>query len=722
VIRRSVNAVAAAPSPEPAQQVAPKPNIKYVPGDMSEFFKEEFRKMGYTVVDTPPTSTSKAAEIVPPSIVEQPAPVSVPSAIVIPQPDSNGRFATPAEGAKFYASKGIPQVPLSGPKYKGAKPGKNPAINGTGWQDKASTDFAQIGAWAKQYPACNFGSVAKHVVGAYYVLECDSPLPLEEYKTLTGEDGFGAFLITKSSKGYHYWFKHDEKSVALISNIGQIVGDFSLREHNQQCVTVGSIHELGVQYSVFVNGSPAPASDKLLGWFQSKKKQAQTAPDPVINEGGLIPQGQIHPWMVKKAGELRAKGLTAEEIELPLVRLVHEHCEGPIDEKKILEATRSICKLYAAGKDDTFFHGGKIVGSDPDVLPRTSDEVGRTSWADRLQFAKPVRGGTAFDYALGPIGRGTLKKHEGLFPLGAVSLAAAPSGGGKTTFIFELLLKQRAKECVLDHEGYGLPFIVLQIDRGPDAAERTLRRMEIDPLQIPLKPLTDAVDFDALQYIVWALEKEEVMPSLVYVEGLDMLVSKNEAAIVRPFMAGLERIAHYYHIAIVGSVGTPKQKLKDSYIAKRDNIIGTTIWGRKVETVVCLQYLDGDDTDSKRLLFILPRNGVPEIYKMVMDGGRLIVDLSADMPKIPREVEWFANQFDWFTTKDVEKGLDLSTAQAYREVGQALKKRILKTRKHAKREFREYYWSIAARNPYLYLRPDEIKPRSDEGADQPEAA
>jgi AAA domain len=70
--------------------------------------------------------------------------------------------------------------------------------------------------------------------------------------------------------------------------------------------------------------------------------------------------------MLKRAGELRAKGLTAEEIEPVLLRLVHENCEGPIDDDKVITMAHSICN-FPAGKDDTFLHGGKIVGSEPDV-------------------------------------------------------------------------------------------------------------------------------------------------------------------------------------------------------------------------------------------------------------------------------------------------------------------------------------------------------------------
>src|SRR5262249_55513522 len=52
--------------------------------------------------------------------------------------------------------------------------------------------------------------------------------------------------------------------------------------------------------------------------------------------------GQIHPWMVSVAGGLRGKGLTPEEIEPILLRMVHENCEAPIDDSKVTQVAHSM--------------------------------------------------------------------------------------------------------------------------------------------------------------------------------------------------------------------------------------------------------------------------------------------------------------------------------------------------------------------------------------------
>jgi hypothetical protein len=71
----------------------------------------------------------------------------------IPQPDANGEFACPANGAKFMASFGALQTPLNG---------KTAFL--TDWQNRGSCDFAQIDVWAREFPGCNFGSIGKLTV------------------------------------------------------------------------------------------------------------------------------------------------------------------------------------------------------------------------------------------------------------------------------------------------------------------------------------------------------------------------------------------------------------------------------------------------------------------------------------------------------------------------------------------------------------------------------
>src|SRR6266567_2349981 len=130
----------------------------------------------------------------------------------IAQPDEDGEFATPVDGALWMATTyGIPQTPLKA---------KRPFL--LDWPAKATTDQVQIRAWAAEFPGCNFGSVA---LGQHFIFEADSTAVRERFKQ-QGHD-FSARLIIESSpgKGHRYYLAAPD-----VDNIGQNKGDdFSIR-------------------------------------------------------------------------------------------------------------------------------------------------------------------------------------------------------------------------------------------------------------------------------------------------------------------------------------------------------------------------------------------------------------------------------------------------------------------------------------------------------------
>src|SRR5437879_9969975 len=131
----------------------------------------------------------------------------------IQQPNPNGEFPSPADGAIWMAETySIPQTPLRG---------KIPLL--PAWQKNASTDPVQIRKWTAEHPGCNFGSVA--IAGKQFIFEADSLAVRERFKN-QGHD-FTSNLIIESSpgKGHRYYL-----SAPGVENIGQNKGeDFSIR-------------------------------------------------------------------------------------------------------------------------------------------------------------------------------------------------------------------------------------------------------------------------------------------------------------------------------------------------------------------------------------------------------------------------------------------------------------------------------------------------------------
>jgi CHC2 zinc finger/Toprim-like len=215
---------------------------------------------------------------------------------------------------------------------------------------------------------------------------------------------------------------------------------------------------------------------------------------------------------------------------------------------------------------------------------------------------------------------------DGWFPLGDISLIGGASGTGKTTWIFESLHKQKQGYPVLGHRTFGFSFYVLAYDRGRNAFTRTMRRLKLQPTDIPTTSLPLAFGISAVQGIINKIESLNPIPQIIFIEGLDMLLDDtNRKSIVSPFMRQLQEVAAHFHIALIGSVGAPKTKRGEDYAAKRDKLSGSEAWGRNCETVIILEFSDEDDgTAPRRELTVLPRNASAEKFSLQFEAGRLI--------------------------------------------------------------------------------------------------
>jgi len=239
-----------------------------------------------------------------------------------------------------------------------------------------------------------------------------------------------------------------------------------------------------------------------------------------------------------------------------------------------------------------------------------------------IEFHTPAVLDTAEDYVVAPLDG----QRDGWFPLGDISLIGGSSGTGKTTWIFDILHKQKQGYHVLEHKTFKRSFYVLAYDRGQNAFARTMIRLNLLPSDIPTIPLPLAFGTDAVQNIINEIEKMNPIPQIIFVEGLDMLIDDaNKKSTVSPFMRQLQETAAHFHIALICSVGAPKAKRGEDYAAKRDKISGSEAWGRNCETVCVLEFTEEDDgTTPQRSLTVLPRNAKAEKFTLEFQGGRLV--------------------------------------------------------------------------------------------------
>lgn len=388
----------------------------------------------------------------------------------------------------------------------------------------------------------------------------------------------------------------------------------------------------------------------------------------------------------------------------------HRHCKEDKPEEGSTKIDWQWFKSYLderAGEPLDWSNNWTVIMPEKTEKPATS-KSDQTATADprgvmkqlessAIVFKYPKVEGTPFDFVVGP----AFACPEGWCPRGDVHLIGGPSGASKTTFMVDLLEAQAKRESYLSHSTYGLPYLIIMADRGTFAHLRTANRMRFDPEAIPIGFMPSVTGAAALREILREIEKRDVLPAVVFVEGADMLAENaSKMEMVVPFVDGLQKIAAHYHIAIICSVGSPKMRKGEGYVSKRDGIFGTVAWSRKTETIMVLQYIEGDDMDARRTLSVLLRNGPSEKYDMKLENGRLM-QVFKDSTKIVSRpyMLWFRTQTSWFTAEDAKEGLKVSRATADRYVAHAYTKGYLKMKKGPSGGAKQYKWNDSQKNP-----------------------
>jgi hypothetical protein len=181
------------------------------------------------------------------------------------------------------------------------------------------------------------------------------------------------------------------------------------------------------------------------------------------------------------------------------------------------------------------------------------------------------------------------------------------------------------------------------------------------------------------------IEKQKVMPAVVVIEGLDITMSKpSETSISRPLRL-LNELAWFYHIAIIGTVGSPKQNNKQFYELDRDSIYGSALWGRMTDTLILLKYVKpnpkrpDENTDNLRVIRALPRDGKPETFNCHWEKGRLVetaIEAAVSGDSADEVAEWMKQQKNPWNVLALVDGVRKSESTCRRLV-----KRLLDTGK-----------------------------------------
>ncbi|HVP54937.1 MAG TPA: AAA family ATPase [Candidatus Eisenbacteria bacterium] len=224
--------------------------------------------------------------------------------------------------------------------------------------------------------------------------------------------------------------------------------------------------------------------------------------------------------------------------------------------------------------------------------------------------------------------------NDGWFPKGELSVIGAPSGVGKTSWAMPLLEKIRHGQHVWNHNvSKPRDYRVLLHDRSKKAMRRTARALHMSEgaMQRIIRLCTEQQKREPAEILQSCVEANPGV-EIWFIEGLDLWIpDMNKMNVVAPIVDSLQRIATRYNVAVLATVGAPKQKGKDRYFG-RDGLFGSAALARKVETVVLMGLHNEEDPNSVRRCWVLPRAGRAEVmYFKWSDEGLVLTEKPEDV-------------------------------------------------------------------------------------------
>jgi hypothetical protein len=357
-----------------------------------------------------------------------------------------------------------------------------------------------------------------------------------------------------------------------------------------------------------------------------------------------------------------------------------------------------------------------------------SDEVGEQhQWEPLTESQKykldfkfpPSTNQSDSEFVMAPV-----EGDDGWFPLGAVSLVGGKSGSGKTTTMYQALTMQGVKIPFFGHQTFGRSFLATGVDRGKASHSRTMKRMRLSPEAIPFNPISQTLyDIAAARAILNVIEEQNPLPEIVFIEGVDMMVSKGtDPILVSQFVHAITQIAEHYHIAMIGSGGAPKSNETNQYSNPRECFYGSQAWARTTETLLTLSIVP--KKKGRRRLHVDLRNGPDEDFTLEFQGG-LLVPIADDPEESVvtddshLDIEWYREQArraktdptkKWWTIRDFEVGRKMTYTPASTRVkhDHAHNHLIKKSgRKMGKGGASLYCWNESETNPLGRQDQDE---------------
>src|ERR1039457_1451133 len=166
-------------------------------------------------------------------------------------------------------------------------------------------------------------------------------------------------------------------------------------------------------------------------------------------------------------------------------------------------------------------------------------------------------------------------------------------------------------------------------DRGAKGMRRTLNKLGLsqEAKERVIRLTRKQQGLEPTEVLAAAIEANPGVEAW-FIEGLDMWFKDAlKMNTVAPVLDDLQRLATRSNVAVIATVGAPKEKTMEGRDTERyhgrDALFGSAALARKAETVVLISKTDVEDENAPRQYSVLPRNGRAERFWMSFVDGQL---------------------------------------------------------------------------------------------------
>ena len=224
--------------------------------------------------------------------------------------------------------------------------GKTPLVKG--WRNAATSNSEQLGAWASEFPGCNWGMATGRGSGMF-VLDVDGDAGVASLDALTRSNGdWPDTLSVSTARGSHYYFAYPDGQ-DIRNSAGRLGPGLDIRAEGGYVVIPPSVHPSGVRYGYVKCGLTIAAAP---GWLLQKlTPQWARATRVRADRIGILPDGQRNDGLARLGGALRRRGADLAELEAQLMQANLRRCQPPLPEVDVLKIAASVARYSVGGPD-----------------------------------------------------------------------------------------------------------------------------------------------------------------------------------------------------------------------------------------------------------------------------------------------------------------------------------------------------------------------------------